>query len=84
MIRYTVVWVASALDELADIWMAANDRSAVSAASDEIDRELAEDAHSKGIEVHEGLRSLLAPPLQVHFVARIDDRVVEVLQVQRK
>ncbi len=33
MIRYTVVWVQSVEDELAEIWLAANDRNDVTAAT---------------------------------------------------
>ncbi len=36
--KYTVVWVLAALMELATIWTDAEDRAAVAAASDEIDR----------------------------------------------
>ena len=56
MIRYTVVWNPSALDELAEIWMATPDRNAVSFATNEIDRELGIDATERGDELHEGLR----------------------------
>ncbi len=39
--RYTVIWTQAALNKLAGIWNDDEDRGAVSAASDEIDRLLA-------------------------------------------
>ncbi len=35
--RYTVIWTPVALDSLAAIWIQAEDRNAVAAASNEID-----------------------------------------------
>jgi hypothetical protein len=67
MTRYTVVWVESSQNELAELWIAALDRAAVTAAADAIDEELSEDAPQKGIELREDLRALFAPPLRVIF-----------------
>jgi hypothetical protein len=83
MIRYTVVWLTSASDELAEIWLAAADRNAVAAASDKIDAELAEDANRKGVAVHEGLRLLPVIPLRAYYVVRKADRIAEVLKIRR-
>jgi hypothetical protein len=83
MIRYSVVWLTSASDELAEIWLAAPDRNAVAAASDRIDAELAEDAHRKGVAVHEGLRLLTISPLCAYYVVRQADRIAEVLKIRR-
>ena len=44
MKKYTVVWLKSVHHEVGEIWLAASDRNAVTAASDEIDFELAVDA----------------------------------------
>ena len=82
MTRYTVVWVESAQDELADHWLRSPDRKAITAAVHIIDRELAEDAPVKGTMLREGLRALFSPPLRVLFSIREDDRVVEVLRVR--
>ena len=82
MIRYTVVWHLEARDELAEIWTDSEDRSAVAAAADLIDRQLAADAVEKGLELSEGLRALFVPPLRVLFAVREDDRLVEVLWVR--
>ena len=82
MTRYTVVWVRSARDELAELWMNAPNRNAVTNAAQDIDRQLAEDAPIQGVELREGLRSLFATPLNVIFSVREDDRIVEVLRVR--
>lgn len=42
MTRYTVVWVKSAQDELADLWLDAPDRNAIRVAVHAIDQELAQ------------------------------------------
>ena len=83
MIRYTVVWPRGSEDELAEIWIHAQDRPAVTAAADAIDQQLSVDASTKGVELSEGLRALFAPPLRVLFAVREDDRLVEVLRVRR-
>jgi plasmid stabilization system protein ParE len=82
MTRYTVVWVDSAKDELAEVWMSSADREAVVAATQAIDGELAQDATTRGDELSEGLRSLFVPPLKVIFVVREPDRIVEILRVR--
>ena len=83
MTRFTVAWVQSAVDELIDIWLAMDDRNAVTAATNATDHELQTDAQSKGIELAEELRALNSPPLRVIFAVRVDDRVAEVLLVRR-
>jgi hypothetical protein len=83
MTRYTVVWLESAEDELADLWIRAQDRNAVTTAAHAIDVELAEDAATKGGEVSEGLRAFLAPPLRILFAVDEGDRLVEVVRVRR-
>ena len=82
MTCYTVVWVRSAQDELAELWLNAPNRNAVTTAAHAIDEQLAEDASINGTELSEGLRSLFAPPLRAIFSVREDDRIVEVLRVR--
>jgi hypothetical protein len=48
MTRYTVVWHVDAENELAEQWLAANDRDAVTLATNTIDSHLAADADRKG------------------------------------
>jgi hypothetical protein len=83
MIRYTVVWLESAQDELAELWIAAQHRNAVTTAAHAIDVLLSQDAPTQGMPVSEGLRALFAPPLRVLFSVEEEDRVVEVACVRR-
>ena len=78
--RYTVTWTPSAQDELADIWINAPDRQAVTAAQHRIDRTLRVDAHTKGQD-YDGDRMLEEWPLVVVFTVSPDDRLVEVISV---
>lgn len=82
MTRYTVVWLRVASDELGEIWLAAPNRNAVTAASAEIDRELANNATTKGKPLGEGLRAYDAPPLHAVFSVSVPDRKVEVARVR--
>jgi hypothetical protein len=67
---------------LAELWLKAPDRNAVTAAANAIDQELGEDAGAKGSELSEGLRTLFASPLRAIFTVREDDRIAEVLRVR--
>jgi hypothetical protein len=80
--KYTVLWARVAEDRLADLWNKTPDKAAVSAASNAIDRELANDAHRKGQALN-GWRFLTVAPLTVVFTVSPDDCRVEVLQVYR-
>lgn len=82
MSRYTVVWLREAIDELGDIWLAAADRTAVTEASEEIDRNLQVDAEMKGKPLSEGLRVYDAPPLRAIFSVSDSDRQVEVARIR--
>lgn len=83
MTRYTVVWLQSARDELAELWLSASDRDSVTQASHLIDQELSRDASSKGSELSEGLRAYYAPPLKAIFTVQEEDRIAEVLRIRR-
>ncbi|HEY7152899.1 MAG TPA: hypothetical protein VH575_02970 [Gemmataceae bacterium] len=80
--RYTVVWAPRAENRLADIYNQALDKPAVTAASNEIDRLLANDADRKGRPLN-GDRFLTVPPLTVIFVVSPDDCLVQVREVYR-
>ena len=79
--RYTVIWVPDAEQELAAIWMAAGDRDAVTAAAHRIDQILRRYPDQKGESRPEGRRILLEPPLGVLFIVQPLDRIVYVLNV---
>jgi hypothetical protein len=83
MTRYTVVWLDVATDQLAQLWIDAEDRKAIEEAGNAIDRELANDPEGKGKALSEGLRSLDLPPLHVVFTVETPDRRVKVLRVRR-
>ena len=82
MNRYTVVWVKSAEDELVELWIGSSDRSAVAAATHEIDRQLTTDPALQGEPLREGLRALNCPPVRVLYSVSDDDRIVEVAVVR--
>jgi hypothetical protein len=78
--RYTVVWMPQAQDELAQIWIDAADRQAVTNAAPVVDRTLRTDAHRQGRPLG-GDRVLSVPPLAVVFSVSQADRMVHVYQV---
>ena len=80
--KYTVVYVKAAENQLARIYMQAHDAAAVVAASNRIDRELATDAHRKG-SPRGSYRSYTDHPLTVLFQVDPGDRMVKVVHVRR-
>ena len=82
MTRYTVVYSAQVMDELAEIWLNhAEARSAITSASHVIDVTLAENGASKGIQVGARLREFTEAPLTVYFVASRADRIIRIVRV---
>src|SRR5438094_723354 len=63
--NYTVVWVPSAEQELAALWMDAANRDAVTRAAHEIDQQLRTDAHQRGESRTGNQRILLAAPFSM-------------------
>jgi plasmid stabilization system protein ParE len=78
--RYTVVWLPSAEEELAHIWNGAVDRQAVSRAADEIEVLLRTSSQARGGN-DEGTDAFTIFPLAVIFEVSPDDRKVTVLEV---
>jgi mRNA-degrading endonuclease RelE of RelBE toxin-antitoxin system len=78
----TVVWVESAEQELASIWLALPDRNKVSKATHQIDQALKRDAIGEGIKLCEGLYAIERPPLRALYEILSDDKVVRVLKVK--
>jgi hypothetical protein len=83
MTRYTVTWEPEAEEQLADLWMAAPDRAAVTAAESAIGAALARNPAGVGSEVAEGLRLFTVPPLRVFYEVSEADRLVRVSVVDR-
>ncbi len=81
--RYSVLWTPDAENDLASIWVVADNRADVTAAGDEIDAILREDAHLKGESRHGRLRILFVAPLAIDFEVMQDDCIARVLTVWR-
>ncbi|MFM9966346.1 MAG: hypothetical protein ACKV2Q_34655 [Planctomycetaceae bacterium] len=82
MTRFTVVWKADALDDLADIWLKSGDRDRIVSVAESIDLELTVDPNWKSEELSEGLLALTLPPLRIIFAINDADRQVEVYQIK--
>lgn len=82
MNRYTVVWSDAAQDQLAQFWIDAVNRTAITQAAHSIDRELSSDPESKGQSVSEDLRSFDAPPLRALFTVAEQSQSVQVIMVR--
>ncbi len=80
--KWTVVWTKNADDELADIWMAADDRAAVTSAAYGIENALRRNPEAVG-EDYYGDRIYQFGCLAVGFEVHPDDRLVKVIQVIR-
>ncbi|MFL5244649.1 MAG: hypothetical protein ACJ8FY_21315 [Gemmataceae bacterium] len=80
--KYTVTWIKLAESQLARIWTRATDRQAVADASDRIERELASDAHRKGVPLG-AFRTFTDDPLAVLFYVDPSDCMVRVVQVRQ-
>jgi plasmid stabilization system protein ParE len=78
--RYTVVWLSAAEDELARIWNAAPDRQAVTRAADQADRVLSTAPDTQGQEFY-GDWLLDVTPLHLIYNFSPDDRLVRVLDL---
>jgi hypothetical protein len=83
MTRYTVVWLESALDDLARFWIKTVHRQAITDSADLADDYLATDAQLKVEPLAEGLRAVTVGLLRLYFVVREDDRIVEIAYVKR-
>ncbi len=77
---FKVKWTKRALSDLASVWMAAADRSAVTSAQITVDRILAADPKGYGTHLSEGLWRVEVLPILVHF--EIDDAAGKVRVTQ--
>jgi hypothetical protein len=78
---YTVLWIPPAEQNLATVWMDADDRDAVTSAAHTIDRLLARDPESVGEVRFDTVRTLSIAPLGVDYEVIEADRIVYVLAV---
>jgi hypothetical protein len=77
--RFTVSWTPTAQQNLAAVWMAADDKAAITSAANTIDVLLAADPESRGELRFDTVRSLAVPPLGVDYEIVEADRIVYVL-----
>jgi hypothetical protein len=80
---FTVTWIKSALDELAELWSATSDRQDVADAADRIDLILRSDPYDHSESREGNLRILFVPPLAALFEVSDADRKVTVRAVWR-
>jgi hypothetical protein len=76
-------WKKRAEDDLADIWLAVDEREAITRATGEIDRFLKIHPHAVGESRPAEKRILIVAPLCVIFRVYEDDRIVRVAGVWR-
>ena len=81
--KYTVVWMPSALNDLARLWNNAPDRHAVAAASDTIDAIVMNDPYAHSESREGDSRIMIVPPLAVEYHVSDDDCLVTVRAVWR-
>jgi hypothetical protein len=81
MSPFDVEWPPPMLSDLADIWMKAPDRQAVTDASAEIDDLLSRDPLNHGVHLSEGLYRLRVVPLVVTFTINLAQRQVKINSV---
>ena len=79
--KFTVVYLPSAEQQLADLWLKAADPASVSRASDKIDRLLENDPLAIGESRVANLRIVFESPLAVVYDVREADLLVKVWSV---
>jgi hypothetical protein len=83
MSAFRLHWQPRALDDLADIWIKASDRSAVNMAVDLIEAQLAEDPMAWGTQLSEGLYQISIRPVRLLFTCNANQHIVKVLRARR-
>lgn len=83
MSRYTVVYHASAEQDLVAVWDEAADRRYVTSAADRADEILASSPQKASVYLKEDLWRLEVIPLRFYFTILEDDRIVKVSNVNR-
>jgi hypothetical protein len=82
-VKYAVRWTRKArLQQLAQVWLNAPDRNAVTAAANEVDRLLAANPSDLGESRAGGLRVLIVEPLIVGYIVFEDDLRVIVFSIR--
>lgn len=79
--KYTVIWLPNAEQELAALWLNAPDRGAVTKAAAVMDQLLEKEPENEGESRPNGRRILFAAPLAAIYRVHSDKRQVDVLHV---
>lgn len=79
--NYTVLWTPAAENDLAAVWLKADDRKAVSSSADMIERFLRQNPEGSGEVRFDSVRCLVIPPLGVDYEVIAEDRLVYALSV---
>ena len=79
--KFTVVWLPRAEQELAEVWDRSTDRAAVTRSADRTDRLLSSFPDRLGEERPDKRRLLFDGPLGILFRVLMDDRLVRVISV---
>jgi hypothetical protein len=82
-VNFNVVWVPSTAQELADVWLKASDRNAVTQAAFRLDQRLEQDPENEGESRPGNRRVAFEPPLGITFKVDRASRTVRVLRVWR-
>ena len=80
---YTVTWTTKAQNDLADIWVTAPDRAAVTTASNQIDANLRRDPYGASESRTDQSRIMIVAPLAISYDVSDDDCLVAVWGVWR-
>jgi hypothetical protein len=80
-VKYTVVWIAEAEEELAAIWTSASDRQVIAEAANSLDAQLARNPAAVGESRPDAQRIAYCLPLGIRFQILEDDRLVRVLAI---
>lgn len=81
--KFTVVWLSSAEQELARLWLGAVDRHNVAAAADQIDATLAYEPRSFGESRGGSTRIAIIAPLAVFYDVDESNRLVTIWDLWR-
>lgn len=79
--KFTVIWTPAAEQDLAAIWLDADDRNAIASATNTIDWLLARTPESLGAPRFDTVRTLAIPPLGIDYEVVEQDRIVYVLSI---
>ena len=79
--NFSVIWMPDAEEALAEIWLQADDRAAIVAAGDRLDRSLTRDPFGVSESRTGATRIVFVPPLVALFDADLKARTVRVTSV---